>query len=140
MLNHSGIRRLVLHNDVQQISLLSCWMEEVAQAYGLDLALTLSLNLAVEEAVTNVILYAYPPETRGELSLDCVRDDEGLQFILSDAGKPFDPTAAPPADITLSAEERAIGGLGIHLVRTIMDQVHYRYQDGNNILTMIKKL
>ena len=63
-----------------------------------------------------------------------------LSFIISDTGKPFDPTAKAEVDITLSAEDRAIGGLGIHLIRQIMDHINYERVDGHNILTLIKKL
>ena len=61
-------------------------------------------------------------------------------FILSDTGKPFDPTKAEEVDVTLAAEDRPIGGLGIHLVRTIMDSVSYEYLSGKNILMMTKNL
>ena len=61
----------------------------------------------------------------------------GMEFILSDEGKPFDPTAAPEADISMDVDERPIGGLGIFLVRQIMDSVSYEYRDGHNVLTMI---
>ena len=61
-----------------------------------------------------------------------------MEFIISDTGQPFDPTSVPPADTTLGVEERKIGGLGILMVQTIMDEVKYRYEDGKNILSMTK--
>jgi anti-sigma regulatory factor (Ser/Thr protein kinase) len=67
-------------------------------------------------------------------------DDEWLSFVISDSGMPFDPTAAELADITLTASERPIGGLGIFLVRQLMDFVGYERKDGKNILTVKKKL
>ena len=67
-------------------------------------------------------------------------NDEKLKFVISDSGKPFDPTAKGKVDITLSAEDRPIGGLGIHLVREIMDSVNYEYSDGKNVLTLRKSL
>ena len=94
----------------------------------------------LEEAVTNVMLYAYPEGTDGLVEIDAsVREDQ-VTFVLCDNGKPFDPTAAPEADINLSVEERPIGGLGIYLVRNIMDEVSYERDRGKNLLTMIKKL
>ena len=65
---------------------------------------------------------------------------DSLVFILSDSGKPFDPTAAPSADISLNVEERPIGGLGIYMVMNIMDKVVYRRDNDRNILTMTKKI
>ena len=131
---------LSLRNDVQQILLLEEFMERVATAAGLDPAMTMSLNLALEEAVTNVIMYAYPKGTEGPVDIDATLDGGDLCFVLSDSGTPFDPTAAPEADISLGVEERPIGGLGIFLVRKIMDQVTYQYTGGRNTLKMLKKI
>jgi sigma-B regulation protein RsbU (phosphoserine phosphatase) len=87
-----------------------------------------------------VILYAYPEGTDGLVDIEAILRDDSLEFILSDSGKPFDPTAAPEADITLGVEERQIGGLGIYLVRQIMDSVTYKRENGKNILHMTKKI
>ena len=101
----------------------------------------MSLNLALEEAVSNVIMYAYPKGSDGLVELEAIIRKGSMEFILSDNGTPFDPTAAPEADITLDVEDRPIGGLGIFLVRNIMDEVKYnRSDDGKNILSMTKKL
>ena len=100
----------------------------------------MSLNLALEEAVTNVILYAYPEGSDGLVDVEAIMSKDKLKFIISDSGKEFDPTAAPEADITLGVEDRPIGGLGIYLVRNIMDSVSYERTDGKNILSMTKKL
>ena len=131
---------LTLHNDISQISHLAGFMDSVASEFGLDPSLTMSLNLALEEAVTNVIMYAYPEGVDGEVYLDASKEGNCLKFTLSDKGKPFDPTAIPEADVTASVEDRPIGGLGIHLVRNIMDQVAYRRIEGKNVLTMTKNI
>ena len=133
-------RHLILHNDIQQIPQLAEFVETIAEEKKLDQAMAMSLNLALEEAVTNVILYAYPDGIDGLVDIEAFIREDCLEFILSDSGKPFDPTAAPAADITLGVEDRSIGGLGIYLVRNIMDTVSYRYENGKNILTMIKKV
>ena len=100
----------------------------------------MSLNLALEEAVTNVILYAYPKGSDGRVDVEAIISKDKLKFIISDSGQEFDPTAAPEADITLGVEDRPIGGLGIYLVRKIMDSVSYERTDGKNVLSMTKKL
>ena len=134
-------RHLILHNDIQQIPQLAEFVETVADAAKLDVALTMSINLALEEAVSNVIMYAYPKGSDGLVDIEAIVRKDSLQFIVSDNGIPFDPTAAPEADISLDVDERPIGGLGIFLVRNIMDEVTYnRSDDGKNILTMTKKL
>ena len=104
------------------------------------MATTMKLNLAIEEAVVNVMNYAYPQDTVGDINIEAKGDDNQLEFIISDTGTPFDPTAKAEVDTTLSAEERPIGGLGIHLVRQIMDGVTYERKDNKNILTLKKKL
>ena len=138
--NNNMARHLILHNDIQQIPQLAEFVETIAEEKNLNQALAMSLNLALEEAVTNVILYAYPDGIDGLVDIEAFIREDCLEFILSDSGKPFDPTAAPDADITLGVDERSIGGLGIYLVRNIMDTVSYRYENGKNILTMIKKI
>lgn len=133
-------RHLILHNNIQQIPQLAEFVETIAEEKNLDQAMAMSLNLALEEAVTNVILYAYPDGIDGLVDIEAYIHPDCLEFIISDSGKPFDPTAAPEADVTLGVDERQIGGLGIYLVRNIMDTVSYRYEKGKNILIMIKKI
>ena len=100
----------------------------------------MSLNLALEEAVVNVMNYAYPKGTVGTVTIDAEASDERLKFVITDTGQPFDPTAQADADVTLSIEERPIGGLGIFLVRQIMDTVAYQRLNGVNQLTLLKMM
>ena len=104
------------------------------------MATTMQLNLALEEAVVNVMNYAYPSGVTGNIDIDARANDVRLKFTISDSGSPFDPTAKEEVDTTLSAEERSIGGLGIHLIRQIMDSINYEYVDGKNVLTLRKRL
>ena len=133
-------RHLMLQNDVQQVPQLAQFVDEVCEAVGFDMATTMQLNLAIEEAVVNVMNYAYPHGTVGNIDIDAEANDVRLKFVISDSGEPFDPTAKAEVDTTLSAEERPIGGLGIHLVRKIMDSINYERIDGQNVLTLRKKL
>ena len=133
-------RHLVLHNDIQQIPQLADFVETIAQEKHLSQSLAMGINLALEEAVSNVILYAYPKETDGLVDVEAILRKDSLEFIIIDSGVPFDPTAAPAIDTALPAEERSIGGLGIHLVRELMDSVSYERKDGKNYLKMVKNL
>ena len=133
---HSKIN---LPNDVQAVPQLAGFVEQACEAAGIDMAGTMSVNLALEEAVVNVMNYAYPPDGYGEVDIEAVVDDEWLTFIVSDSGIPFDPTAQSDVDTTLTAEERQIGGLGIHIVRTIMDRIDYKRVGEKNVLTLSKK-
>ena len=98
------------------------------------------MRLALEEAVVNVINYAYPEGTKGAVNIEVQANDVRLKFVISDSGKYFDPTNVATADTTLSVEERSIGGLGIYLVRQLMDSVNYERIGGFNVLTLRKKL
>ena len=84
--------------------------------------------------------YAYPATLQGTIEIRAIANDIRIKFIISDNGIPFDPTTRADADITLSAEERPIGGLGIHLVRQIMDSVNYERIGEMNVLTLRKSL
>jgi sigma-B regulation protein RsbU (phosphoserine phosphatase) len=130
----SGHHSLVMRNDIEQIPTLAEWIDSL----GVPADLNMPINLAIEEAVSNVMLYAYPDNKSGQVLVEFVKENGKLVFTISDSGIPFDPTQTPEADISLSAEERAIGGLGIHLVRQIMDEVRYARKDGKNVLTLVK--
>ena len=138
MKSEKNERHLILHNDIQQIPQLAEFVETIASEMQLDQGLAMSLNLALEEAVTNVILYAYPEGSDGLVEVEAILRDHALSFVISDSGEAFDPTAAPEADTTLGVEDRPIGGLGIFLIRNIMDSVSYRRENNRNILSMEK--
>ena len=133
-------RHLTLENEIGQISRLSKFISDIATTRELDEDLAMNINLAMEEAVTNSIMYAYPEGTRGEIEVEARVDDNTIEFTISDNGMEFDPTARPEPDINARAEERPIGGLGIFLVKNIMDSVSYTREKNTNILRLIKKL
>ena len=133
-------RSITLPNDIDTVPQLPQFIDEVAGDASLDATQTMSLNLAVEEAVVNVMQYAYPEGTKGTVNIVATIAGGTLSFAISDNGKPFDPTARAEVDTTLPAEERPIGGLGIHLVRQIMDDIEYERKDDKNILTLRKHI
>ena len=133
-------RNLILPNDVQEVPKLAAFVDEICEAAGMDMPTTMQMNLAIEEAVVNVMEYAYPAGTKGEVRIEAQIHDSYVEFTLTDNGQPFNPTEKGDVDTTLSAEERSIGGLGIMLVKHYMDKVIYKYVDGQNVLTLRKNL
>ena len=129
-----------LKNDLSQVPVLNNFVMSFLSRMKVDTTLGNQIKLAVEEAVVNVIDYAYPVGTQGELTVDAATDGTFLKFVITDMGKPFDPTDGGRVDTTLSAEERPIGGLGIFLVRELMDSINYERIDGKNILTLKKNI
>ena len=137
-LRYKGIPNfhLTIKNDVAELAALP----EFVESLGLDAQTTTNLNLALEEAATNVVLYAYDAPGTGTVDIHATIKDHMVRITLSDEGKPFDPTKAGDPDITLPGDERPIGGLGIFLIRKLMDSVKYERKDGKNVLVMTKNL
>jgi anti-sigma regulatory factor (Ser/Thr protein kinase) len=133
-------KSIILANDISEITRLYEFIEEMGNDFSLSPDIVFNLNLVLEEAVVNVINYAYPKEEHQYIYLSATMKDGSIVLVLTDTGKEFDPTAAPEADITLSADERQIGGLGIFLIRQIMNEVKYERIEGKNVLTLEKKL
>lgn len=102
-------------------------------------SLEFTLQLVTEEIVVNIVNYAYPVGADGEVTIEVKDTPTDIELSFSDCGMPFNPLEKEDPDTTLSAEERPIGGLGIFLVKQMMDSVAYRYEDGHNILTISKK-
>jgi len=130
--------RLELNNELSDVPKLTQFVKSVTTRLNLDSSLSSQIMLAVEEAVVNVINYAYPIGTQGSILLEAKATEEWLKLIITDEGKAFDPTPRGDVDTALSAEERPIGGLGILLVQRLMDSINYERVDGKNILTLKK--
>lgn len=110
------------------------WLEE----HDCPMKAAMQISVALEEIFVNVAHYAYPnPPGQLDIGLDCADNTVTVKFI--DSGTPFDPLAKEDPDVTLSVEERRIGGLGIFMVKKTMDNVSYEYKDGKNMLTIVKK-
>ena len=133
-------KSIVLENDTQEVTRLNVFVEDVCQAVGFDETVTMEVKVAVEEAVVNVMKYAYPPGQNGDVSIEATSNDMRLKITIVDSGKPFDPTVQGEVDTTLSAKERNIGGLGIHIMRQNMDSINYERMDNLNVLTLRKKI
>ena len=134
------MEQIVIKNEIKELEKLANFIEEKGEKYELDLATTMNINLALEEVVSNIILYAYPSKMGDKILIGLSMVDHMLVVTISDNGLEFDPTKMDDADITLSAEERNIGGLGIFIVRKIMDEMNYERIENRNVLTLKKKI
>ena len=132
--------KLTLSCDVSRVPELNEFIASIAQKLEMDPMMTGQVQLAVEEAVVNVMNYAYPDGMRGFVTIKAMSDGHELRLVVIDSGVAFDPTGKEKADVTLSVEDRPIGGLGIFLVRELMDSINYERVDGRNILMMIKNI
>ena len=131
---------LLIKNDVHEVSKFNTFIKSVMEKLNIEASLANKLRLAIEEAVVNVIDYAYPIDQEGTIEMRIMFDGETMKTMIIDSGVAFDPTEKEKADTSLSAEDRQIGGLGILLVRELMDTINYERVNGQNVLTLIKKV
>ena len=126
---------------VEALSDVLGFVDRTLESYECSMKIQTAICVAIEEVFVNVAHYAYG-DGEGDMMLGIGFDEESrnITFRMSDKGTPFDPLKKPDPDITLSAEEREIGGLGIFITKKTMDTVTYAYENGENILTMIKKI
>ena len=134
-----GIR---IKNQISELEKIAQFIEGICEELGLDMEMQMNLNLVIEEMVTNVIFYAYPKDVEAEIELfvKSDNDDKQLTFVLSDHGKPFDPTTRETTDLSVNPAERDLGGMGIFIVKNIMDEVTYQRLEDKNLLTMTKNI
>ncbi len=136
MANEIEIKALT-ENLQELISFVDGHLEDM----GASMKAQMQIDIAVEELFVNIAHYAYAPDV-GEAVISVAKDKEKNQISITfaDSGKPYNPLEKPDPDVTLSAEERSIGGLGIFMVKKSMDDMRYEYKDGQNILTITKRL
>ena len=132
---------LVVPASSDELDRVQAFVDERLDRLDCPMKTRVQIQIAVEELFVNIARYAYVPE-QGETVVRCVTELEpkAVTIELRDHGKPFDPLAKADADVTLSADERPIGGLGIYMVKTSMDDVRYIYENGENVLTIYKKI
>ena len=133
------MKEITVEASVNKLNDVLAFVNEQLEAAGCSMKAQMQVEVAVEELFVNIAHYAYTPGVGNALIRTDVTDGcASITFI--DSGMPFDPLAKPDPDVTKSAAERQIGGLGIYMVKKSMDDMKYEYKDGQNILTILKKI
>jgi anti-sigma regulatory factor (Ser/Thr protein kinase) len=125
--------RLVLRNDLAELERLAGWLEDWARQ-NVSPAVSFAVQLCLEEAVANVIMYG--GTDRLEIAVEVERNDGALVALIEDNGRQFDPTQAPAPSRATSLQDATIGDLGIHLMRSFASGMHYERRNGRNRLTL----
>lgn len=135
------MKDITVDATIENLEAVQSFVRAELEAQECSMKVMMQIEIAVEEIYVNIVHYAYNPDV-GKATIRCEVTEDPVQVIIQfmDSGVPFDPLAKEDADITLSAEERDIGGLGILMVKQSMDEVHYAYQEGKNVLTIKKVL
>lgn len=121
---------------LSEVRELSSRVEAFGDANGLPDPKVFVINLALDELITNTVTHGLEDSADAEIHVRMWVDAGVLYLIMEDNGQPFDPTVDTNADVTSSLDERAIGGLGLHLVKSFADRISYRFVDGRNRLIM----
>lgn len=135
------MKELTIAAKVENIETVTAFVDEQLEALDCPMKAQMQIDIAIDELFGNIAHYAYNPNV-GEATVRVEVQDDPLSVVITfiDCGVPYDPLAAADPDTTLSAEARAIGGLGIFLVKKNMDEITYRYENGRNVLSIRKNL
>jgi anti-sigma regulatory factor (Ser/Thr protein kinase) len=134
------MRKATFEANFQSLDEIREFVGEAALRVGFSDKEIYSIQLAADEASTNIIEHAYAGVENGKIEIDCSIGDGELKIVMRDQGKPFDPSSVPEPNVKADLSERKIGGLGMYLMRKLMDAVYYESLSGaGNTLTMIKR-
>ena len=133
------MKELTIAATVENIGTVTDFVNEHLESYDCPMKAQMQIDIAIDELFGNIAHYAYNPETGdATVRVEVVEDPLSVIITFIDNGMPYDPLAQSDPDITLSAEEREIGGLGIYMVKKTMDDITYEHKDGQNILKIKK--
>ena len=157
MNNNSNVKELTVEADLQNLDPVIDFVDERLDELGCTMKAKMQIGIAIEEIFVNVVKYAFDEGSAGSseqtgseeagripekisIRVEDTEDPRSVAVTIIDRGRPFDPLAKADPDVTLSADSRKVGGLGIFMVKKSMDQMEYEYRDGQNILTFRKDL
>ena len=135
------MKELTVEAKIENIEAVTDFVNEQLEALDCPMKAQMQIDIAIDELFGNIAHYAYNPEIgKATVRVEVIEDPLAVTITFIDNGVPYDPLAKADPDTTLSAEERDIGGLGIYMVKKSMDDITYEYKDGQNILTIKKKI
>ena len=135
------MKELTIDAATENIPVVTEFVNEQLEALGCSVKVQMQIDIAIDELFGNIAQYAYNPEVgAATVRVEITEDPIAAVITFIDNGVPYDPLKKEDPDISLSAEERQIGGLGIYMVKKSMDGISYDYRDGQNILTITKNL
>jgi serine/threonine-protein kinase RsbW len=132
---------LVIGNDISELEKLQAAIDKLSEAWELPAKISMNINLALEEIISNTIFYGYDDDEKHKIILEFTMGEKYIEIEISDDARKFDIADTEDfKEIDKSADERKIGGLGIHLVKTLMDTVEYRREDNKNVILLRKEI
>jgi serine/threonine-protein kinase RsbW len=137
---HEGSITVRLPADLREIERLNRVVRQFGDLHEVPSRTLYAINLALDEVMTNVVRHGFDDPAGQELVAEIEVRKEELTTVVTDQGRPFSPLEAPPPDLTAPLSERSLGGLGIHLIRSLMDGVEYRREGQKNVLTLRKRI
>lgn len=129
---------MIVKNNIAELENISLALEKYFDENALPSPLLFEVNLVIEEIFTNIVFYAFNDDKEHLINIMVEKVNNAIKIIIEDSGLPFDPMTTPEPDFNKSLLDREIGGLGIHLIKKLMDQVEYHRLEGKNVLQMIK--
>lgn len=135
------MKELTVDAKIENIEQVTSFVNEILERYDCPMKAMTQIDIAIDELFGNIANYAYHPNTgSATVRIEVIEKPMAVVITFVDNGIPYDPLAKADPDVTKSAEEREIGGLGIYLVKKSMDEITYEYKDGKNILKIKKKI
>ena len=135
-----AVLQISLTNELREITVAATQIEEFFAARAQSPAIAYAVNLSVDELLTNTISYGYNDGNPHRIDIAVRMDESVIVVEITDDARPFEPSEVPQPDTGASLEDRPLGGLGIFLVREMMDSFHYRRSQGHNIVTLTKEI
>ena len=133
------MKEITLEAAINNIRKVTDWVDAELESLGCPPKTMMQIDVAIDELFTNIASYAYPQGT-GAAVIRFEHGDGMVSITFEDEGIPYDPLQKPDPDVTLSAKERKVGGLGVFLVKNLMDSMEYQRKDGRNVVTIRKRI